>query len=48
MWMIIFLAAMFLMLMGMAAYGEWNNRQARKYKEWVKEHGNEQEAATQA
>jgi len=46
MWMVILVVPMFLALMGLLAYGEWNNRQARKYKEWVKEHG-EPEAATQ-
>jgi len=48
MWMVILIVPMFLMLMGMAAYAEWNNRQARKYKEWVKEHGDEQGTTTQS
>jgi len=45
-WMIFGILIVGLPLMALAFYCLWNERQAEKYKEWVKEHG-EQEAATQ-
>jgi flagellar basal body-associated protein FliL len=42
MWMVILIVPMFVMLMGMAIYAEWNNRQARKYNEWKKQQEEEE------
>jgi len=46
MWMIILMLGVGLPVMALGFYGWWNERQAEKYKKWVKEHGEEEEAAT--
>jgi hypothetical protein len=37
MWLIWGMLIVGIPLLGLAAYAEWNNRQARKYDEWEKQ-----------
>jgi len=45
MWIIWYVLFVWLSIMGVVFYGWWHNRQVDKYNEWVKEHGEEEEAA---
>jgi Na+/proline symporter len=37
MWMLLLIGIMFVGMMGICFYGWWNNKQAEKYEQWVKQ-----------
>jgi hypothetical protein len=48
MWMLILVLPVFIGLLAMGLYGDWNNRQVDKYNEWKKQQEEQEKSGAPA